>query len=172
MCSKLTSLDDPQCSFLLLRYCYVTRVNHLARTVPPSLFSSTAGIHDMLTHQTFCAITGLDSVSDSHWQQAILPVKYGGLGLRSAAEISNAAYIAGWAQSTSVLPARFPYCQTYIDSIVKNFPSDHSISFHRHLAEELHSRQTRRCINRFYSTTEKKIQHKICEDIADTKANS
>ena len=82
----------------------MTRLNHLARTVPPSLFSSAAGIHDMLTHQAFCAITGLDSLSDSHWQQAILPVKYGGLGLRSAAEISNAAYIAGWAQSTSVLP--------------------------------------------------------------------
>ena len=98
LCSKLTSLDDLQCSFLLLKHCHVTRVNHLARTVPPSLFSSTAGIHDMLTHQNFCAITGLDSLSDSHWQQAILPVKYGGLGLRSAAEISNAAYINGWAQ--------------------------------------------------------------------------
>ena len=45
--------------------------------------------------------------------------------------------IAGWAQYTTVLPTRFPYCLVHIDSIVKNSPSNHSISFHLHLAERV-----------------------------------
>ena len=65
----------------------------------------------------------------------------------------------------------------YIDNMVKNFPSDHLIDFHLHLAEE----QTHSILQQdklkgvsidSIQQQPKKIQHKICEDIADTKANS
>lgn len=37
LCDQICSLDDPQSGMLLLRYCHVTRMNHLARSVCPNV---------------------------------------------------------------------------------------------------------------------------------------
>ena len=46
LCDQLVSLNDPQSGMLLLRFCHVTRLNHLARAVCPAQLRSGAMFHD------------------------------------------------------------------------------------------------------------------------------
>ena len=47
--TALSQLEYPQSECLLLRHCHVPTLNYLARSVSPSLFQSTAKIHDNMT---------------------------------------------------------------------------------------------------------------------------
>ena len=46
LCNKLPDLNDVQSSMLLLRYCHVSRLNHLGRVIPPEMLHTAAAIHD------------------------------------------------------------------------------------------------------------------------------
>ena len=67
---------------LLLCHCHVSRMNHLARSVPPPLQPS-ASIHEDQTHDTFKAILSLQAITESQLSQCTMPVKYGSFGLMS-----------------------------------------------------------------------------------------
>ena len=41
-CSEIVELGDPQCAYLPLRYSHNTCLNHLAQSVPPTLFNPAA----------------------------------------------------------------------------------------------------------------------------------
>ena len=92
----LPKLEDLQCAWLLLIYCAVPRANHLLRVVPPDLIRSYAEKHDNLIWRTFCKITGcLEWESYMKIREvASLPMRLGGLGLRSAVRTSIGAYFA------------------------------------------------------------------------------
>ena len=79
LCDQLVALNDVQSAFLLLRYCHVPRLNHLARTVCPSLLSEAAEIHNLQTCSVFSNLLSYDHLSDSVWWQASLPIRLGGL---------------------------------------------------------------------------------------------
>ena len=53
LCNQLLALEDTQSSMLLLRYCHIPRINHLGRTVAPSLMKSATRIHDSLSQSSF-----------------------------------------------------------------------------------------------------------------------
>ena len=55
---KLASL---QIAWLLLYYCAVPRINHLLRTVPPSLVYDIARSHDEGIYSTFCNLFYISS---------------------------------------------------------------------------------------------------------------
>ena len=44
-------------------------------------------------------------------------IKHGGFGLISTEELSNVAFIAGWAHSIHELPLRFPSLRKSVDTI-------------------------------------------------------
>ena len=55
LCKQMTELQDIQSAMLLLTFCHILRINHLARSVIPDLLKSAADLHDFnrgqqLTH--------------------------------------------------------------------------------------------------------------------------
>ena len=53
LCDKLRDLDDVQSAMLLLRYCHIPRINHLARSVLPDHIRPAANLHDFQSRSTF-----------------------------------------------------------------------------------------------------------------------
>ena len=113
---KLPSL---QASWLLLYFCAVPRINHLLRTVPPQHALVMARQHDSNVLRCFREMFGVASAAqwDSNlhgipygtWvQQARLPMRLGGCGLRNSTRTSRAAYWASWADCIPDLVRRFP----------------------------------------------------------------
>ena len=108
--SKLLRLGDVQCAWLLLSYCGVPRANHLVRVLPPEVAEEYAARHDCALWRCLCALLGCESrLGDTLARDvATLPVRLGGLGLRSAARTSPAAYWAAWVDGAAVLASKAP----------------------------------------------------------------
>ena len=113
---KMPSL---QSSWLLLYYCAVPRINFLLRTLPPPVSNSIAILHDSRIFSLLCKVFSIPLESnfdaDLHGvtfslvrRQAQLPLRYGGLGLRSCVRTAPAAYWSSWADSICILRDRFP----------------------------------------------------------------
>ena len=102
---------------LLLRYCHIPRINHLARSVLPDHIRPAADLHDFQSRSTFTSLMGCGSVDDSVWLQATLPIKLGGFGLSSVSTISQSAFLASWAHSLHELPARFQDMKSTVQQI-------------------------------------------------------
>ena len=100
---------------LLLRLCHNSQMNHLARSVAPTFFSTAAQVHDNLTRKTFCSILYLECVNDAQWLRTTLPVRKGCFRLSSIVKVSPAAYLAAWLHSLSVLPTRFPLIRGQVE---------------------------------------------------------
>eukprot|EP00731_Ephydatia_muelleri_P038808 Em0920g1a len=85
---------DPQIALILLRMCGgFTKLVHVARSTPPSLALDELHAFDEQVRCTFTECQAIDT-TDSSWMQAQLSLSRGGLGLRSLAHHSNAAFIA------------------------------------------------------------------------------
>ena len=81
-------------AFTLLRICEgFCKLIHLARTTPPLHTTKAFEIFDADVRKCFAQCTAVDT-SDHAWHQARLSLSRGGLGLRSLAQHSPAAYIA------------------------------------------------------------------------------
>ena len=102
-------------AWLLLLYCAAPRANHRLRTVPPAQVVAYATEHDRQVLAT--AETLLDTAEhereDSNSnaaalrrRQAQLPLRLGGLGLRSSLRTALAAYLASWADCLKPLSQR------------------------------------------------------------------
>ena len=93
----IPDLPDLQCAFVLLLMCAGPRFNYYARTLPPSLAQMyySAG-HDEGMWKTLCQLLErpdlIDNMDVYAAKIASLPMSKGGLGLRSAARTSPAAY--------------------------------------------------------------------------------
>ena len=98
----LSNLADPQVSYYLLRQSVnASRMNYLLRTTPPTHTRDAAAEFDASVLSCLQAACGL-ALSDGQRAQATLPVRLGGLGLRSAAESADAAYTASRAVTHSI----------------------------------------------------------------------
>ena len=87
-------LMDPQVALILLRLCGAfCKLVHLTRATPTSLIKDALAVYDAGVRGTFCLCTGVDASNDA-WQQALLSLGKGGLGLRSLSLHSPAAFIA------------------------------------------------------------------------------
>ena len=97
---KLPLIKDGHTEFALLRSCLsVPKVMYTLRTTDPTLNQVLWQEVDTITREACNRILGAP-VNDTQWMQAMLPVSMGGLGLKSAADHSTAAYI------TSVLSSQ------------------------------------------------------------------
>ncbi|CAE7878828.1 unnamed protein product [Symbiodinium sp. KB8] len=100
----LPGIHDLQVSWLLLLFSASPRVHYCLRLLPPALTAVFAAEHD---RDILCCLAQLlhivpgtaDPLPQSAAARANLSLRYGGLGLRSAAEHAPAAYFASWADS-------------------------------------------------------------------------
>ena len=103
----IPSVPDIQCAWQILLQCAGPRCHHWLRTVPPSCSATYAVGHDVGMMNTMDALFG-GLPGDAGQQEmahtlASLPMRLGGLGLRSAARMALAAYWASWADALPMI---------------------------------------------------------------------
>ena len=90
-------MPDPQVALLLLRYCAsFSKLVYSARVVPPHAHAQALEELDAAVRECFESFTSLHP-DDTAWKQATLGGRHGGLGLRSLASHSAAAFLASGA---------------------------------------------------------------------------
>jgi hypothetical protein len=93
-CEKILRLPDTQHSWLLLYYCVVPRMNHLLRQSPPSQSVVGGAAHDEVVAAALADLLGFASAADipaPAMNQAQMPCRKSGLGLRSSSRTATAA---------------------------------------------------------------------------------
>ena len=105
----IDTLDHHQSSLLLIRHCILPRLNHLARSVPPTHFKSAALEFDKAIRKGLTKICNLDGVTDkppNPFTSAMrhLPLSKGGLGLTSLSDSHPLMYLASFCESLSSIP--------------------------------------------------------------------
>ena len=120
LCDQLVSLNDPQSGMLLLRFCHVTRLNHLARAVCPAQLRSGAMFHDQLTKETFLQLVSCHHIGDNQWLQATLPIRNGGFGMTA---MESTCHIAFASSSLVRLPRSFGD----LNDLIKKFPAQFKV---------------------------------------------
>ena len=92
--SKIPRLGNLQVLSLLLRYCGVSKMTHLLRSVPPSLIGSAANQHDCNVLSCFESIVGCQlSPSPLQERQLEIRIAQGGFGLQPATARSHQAFL-------------------------------------------------------------------------------
>jgi hypothetical protein len=104
----LPDVPDLQAAWLLLLFCAGPRANHWLRVVPPALAHNYATGHDGLLQGTLASLLHRRRLSNQQKAVAQLPLRLGGLGLRSAGRTTTAAYWASWADALPVLRKKVP----------------------------------------------------------------
>ncbi|GJP83902.1 hypothetical protein CLOP_g14003 [Closterium sp. NIES-67] len=106
----LPRLRDPQVAAHLLSACVSTRPQYLARTVPPtqavrSIFARWDDGLGEAFQRLFVAGTwsGGGEIRGAALDQAFLPIRLGGFGIRRMARAAPASYLCSWAQCAPIL---------------------------------------------------------------------
>ena len=118
-------VPDLQCAWQILAQCAGPRCHHFVRTVPPSESRSYAEGHDAGMMETMCSLlgglTGDEEQKQMAQKIATLPMRLGGLGLRSAVRMSHSACWASWADSLQMIAQRLPIVAA---QVVANLAND------------------------------------------------
>ena len=93
LCSRLKHLDRHTAIFFLVHYVSAPRLLYLLRSAPLYNVSSKLEGVDELVRETLVEISNVD-VSGQAWEQAKLPIRLGGLGVRSVENLALPCYIA------------------------------------------------------------------------------
>ncbi len=105
MQSKILELEDPEVETHLLRSCLgVCKANHILRTVPKHIISEQLQKFDDSLRSSLSRIIH-STIPDHSWQQASLPFRLGGFGIRKAMDTADAAFIASCNATRSSIPA-------------------------------------------------------------------
>ena len=104
----IPKLPTLQVAWLLLYYCAAQRANHLIRLLPPSLSVEYADKHDQAISQCLETLIQAGPLSENAKRIATLRCVNGGLGLRSARRMAQAAFWAAWADALPMLRSRIP----------------------------------------------------------------
>ena len=86
----------------------ISKLLYLLRT-SPSFLSERLLDYDVELRSIVCVITNTD-LDDDAWLQASLPVKHGGLGIRSAAHITPSAFLSSASASSDLVHFILPRC--------------------------------------------------------------
>ena len=105
---RIPAMQDVQCAWLVLLFCASSRANYVLRNLPPEQAQPFAEEHDTNIWSCLNSILGTDVVDTTAREIATLPFRQGGLGLRSATRMAEAAYWASWVDSLSQIKARHP----------------------------------------------------------------
>ena len=107
---KLPTVSDLQCAWLLLLFCAAPRANYLLRMLPPGATEAFARQHDEAVRNCLATLLsqGPQPLLPECCRALHLPLRYGGLGLRSAVATAPAAYWASWADCLPAIRTRAP----------------------------------------------------------------
>ena len=111
-------VPDVQCGWQILLQCAGPRCQHFLRTVPPSQSARYAQSHDTGMRHAMEAVLGgvprsSEQKSTAHKIKS-LPMRLGGLGLRSAERMKPVAF---WASSADALPMQSNRLPTLTDQV-------------------------------------------------------
>ncbi|GJZ10286.1 hypothetical protein Tco_0545045, partial [Tanacetum coccineum] len=101
----VTKINDPQCELLLIRACAgVSKLYFAMRTCSPRVFESAQLYFDMALRSALERIVTASGpgFGDWQWRLATLPFAFGGLGVYSAGDVLNYAFIASRLQSAAL----------------------------------------------------------------------
>ncbi|GKD98432.1 reverse transcriptase domain-containing protein [Tanacetum coccineum] len=101
----VAKINDPQCELLLIRACAgVSKLYFTMRTCPPRVFESAQLSFDMALRSALERIVTASGsgFGDWQWRLATLPFAFGGLGIYSAGDVLNYAFIASRLQSATL----------------------------------------------------------------------
>lgn len=93
----LVAHENVQEKLIFLTRCFTHKVNHLLRTMSPSLLEGFCKEVDMLQKSILCSILGncnVHNLSEEEWDQATLSTINAGLGIRSARKVCDVAFLA------------------------------------------------------------------------------
>ena len=111
LCSRLRLLDRHTALFFLSKYVSAPRVQYLLRSSPAYLeLASLSNIDSTvrLALQEVCNV----ALTDEAWEQAALPLRHGGLGVRSVQDLALPSYIASLTASAPLVSAICPPTST------------------------------------------------------------
>ncbi|GJT81213.1 zinc finger, CCHC-type containing protein [Tanacetum coccineum] len=101
----IAKINDPQCELLLLRSCTgISRLYFTMRTCPPRVFESAQRSFDVALRSSLERIVTASGpgFGDWQWRLATLPFAFGGLGVYSAGDVLNYAFLASRLQSAGL----------------------------------------------------------------------
>ena len=114
--ARIAMVEDLQSAWLLLVCCAPARANFFLRSVSPGQISTFASHHDDQMWACLCTLLGRIG--------ATLPLRLGGLGLRSAVRLRYAAHWASWADCIRMVYQRHPIVpRTIIEAVEANDPA-------------------------------------------------
>ena len=119
----IPDVPNLQSAWLLLSHCAAARANYYLRVLNPNAANEYAQWHDDAIWGCFKKLLdiSLDHADDNRARTiAQLPLRYGGLGLRSAQRVSPAAYWASWADSLPMIRERHPHAARIIQETLSN----------------------------------------------------
>ncbi|GJT07813.1 hypothetical protein Tco_0842275 [Tanacetum coccineum] len=102
---SVVKINDPQCELLLIRACAgVSKLYFAMRTCPPRVFQSAQHAFDTALRSALERIVTASGpgFGDWQWRLATLPFAFGGLGIYSAGDVLNYAFIASRLQSDTL----------------------------------------------------------------------
>ena len=109
--SRLPAVGDLQSAWLLLLFCVSPRANYLLRMLLPGATQAFAREHDNAVRACVAALLSQSTqhlLPEPSQRLAHLPLRFGGLGLRSAVDAAPYAYWASWADCLPSIRARAP----------------------------------------------------------------
>ncbi len=123
---RLAFLSSHEAIYLLKHSIAIPRLQYLLRTAPCFL-SSELHVYDQILSNTIMAITNT-SLDSTALSQASLPVRWGGIGIRSACALAPSAFISSLRSSevqiSLLLPERpSPYHDSLVEDAISNWRS-------------------------------------------------
>ena len=108
---RIPHVPDLQSAWLLLAMCACPCTNYLLRVLAPAETADFSAAHDAAVSACLRELlANNDPAAWGHLQarRAHLPLRHGGLGLRSSRRLRFAAYWASWADTLPMIQARVP----------------------------------------------------------------
>jgi hypothetical protein len=116
-CEKLIALENSQVKFLLLHYCFSKKIQHLLRTVDPKLtIEHLVSPFNCMLQRVVESIT-FSSLTQREWDQCLLSINNGGLGIGNDHVVAHAAYAASILSTATFLREVVP---SFNDIIQRN----------------------------------------------------
>jgi hypothetical protein len=110
----------PHISLFLLRHCFwITKFIYLLRCCPVWKFKHFCLELDNIIHSILEKILNI-KFSNRSWAQAKLPVRFGGLGIRSISDISTPAFLASICANSNLINSILPLYFSKFESVYFN----------------------------------------------------
>ena len=113
---QLIELENNQIKFLLLTQCFNTKINHLLRTISPSLtIPHLLQPFNKILRNIVSSITGVD-IYENQWLQSNLRINQGGLGIGVSEHTAHSAYVASFLSTFSDIQQILPNLREIISN--------------------------------------------------------